>query len=133
MLLLRTCMNMPESSRHPLRQFSCCKHRWMERVPDENPYSKCWKCWKLQTAISKGEEVGVCKFECKCGNSYTVRCRMCDMAKCYQCKRPDVKPVKIYFRRRIRKKPGTLNEHSCSRCRELGTVLGIRNCPNLSC
>ena len=68
----------------------------------------------MREAIPKGEEVGVCKFKCECGNGYTVRCRMCDTAECYECGEQDVEPVpdSITFRR-IWKKPGTPNKHSC--------------------
>lgn len=69
----------------------------------------------------QGEEVGVGKFEYERGNCYTVQYRMCD-----KCKKLDVKPVSINFRRPIQSKPDMPNKHSCSRCR------GKRNCPNLS-
>ena len=54
----RTQTRMPKRSRNrlPLRQFSCCKHRWGERVPDENAQSKCRKCNKMREATPKGEE-----------------------------------------------------------------------------
>ena len=120
-------MPKPSRDRLPLRQFSCCKHRWGERVPNENPQSKCRRCEEMREATPKGEEVGVCKFECEeCGNHYTVKCRMRDTAECYKCGKQDVKPVpgSITFHRHIRKKPGTPNKHSCSRCH------GEGNCPN---
>ena len=67
-------------------QFYCCNHPWEERVPDHNPQSECQKCGKIQEAILMGEEFGVCKFICpECRNHYTVKCRMCDTAKCYKC------------------------------------------------
>ena len=90
-------LSMRKRSRHrlPLRQFSCCKHRWGERIPDEKPQSVCNKCNKMREAIPKGEEVGVCKFKCQCEKQCTVQCRMCtcDTAECYNCGKRDVKPL----------------------------------------
>lgn len=123
----RTQTSMRKRSRHrlPLRQFKCCDHRWGERVPDDKPQSMCNKCKEMREAIPKGEEVGVCKFICECRKQYTVQCRMCDTAECFRCRKQDVKPVpdSITFRR-IRKKPGTPNKHTCGRCH------GAGNCPN---
>ena len=68
------------------------------------------------------EEVGVGKFECKCGNCYNVRCRMCDTAECYKCGKQDIKPVSISFPCRHPivsisfPKPDTRNKQSCGRC-----------------
>ena len=46
-------MYMPESSRH--HSVNSAAASWMERVPDENPYSKCWE---LQAAIQEGKKLG---------------------------------------------------------------------------
>ena len=77
----------------------------------------------MREATPKGEEVGVCKFECECGNHYTVQCRLCDTAECYKCGKQDVEPVSITFHRHIRKKPGTIKKHSCGRCHGEGNCL----------
>ena len=76
---------------------------------------------------SRKSSVGICKFECVCGNHYTVACQLCDTAHCYKCGKWDVKPVRIYFRQHIRKKSGTFNKHSCNRCHKFGAMI----CPNL--
>ena len=76
---------------------------------------------------SKKSFVGICKFECNCGNHFTVACQLCDTASCYKCGKWDVKPVRIYFRQHIRKKSGTFNKHSCNRCHKFGAMI----CPNL--
>ena len=76
---------------------------------------------------SKKSFVGICKFECKCGNYYSVTRQLCDTASCYKCGKWDVKPVRIYFSKHIRKKPGTFNKHSCNRCPKFGAMI----CPNL--
>ena len=122
----QTSMRKRSRKRLPLRQFSCCKHRWGERVPDEKPQSMCNKCKKMREAIPKGEEVGVYKFICECDKQYTVQCRMCDTAECYNCGKQDVKPVpdSITFRQ-IRKKPDTPNKHSCGRCHGAGNCLNF--------
>ena len=62
------------------------------------------------------EKVGACKFECICGNEYTVICRnsKVDTVHCYECGRIN-NPLYIH------KKAA----HNCSRCNGLG------NCPNL--
>ena len=125
------------------RQFSCpdCEpanrrydvKRWHKIVPDDNPYSTCNGCGKRYEACPIGEEfgVGVCRFECgECADSeedkytYSVICRMIDMAECYRCFKMN-SAVELRPLRRINRK--TNNKHSCSRCDN-----GKKNCPNLS-
>ena len=119
------------------RQFSCpsCEpanrrhdvKRWHKVVPDDHPYSTCNGCGEEYEACPIGEEfgVGVCKFECEeCGNKYTVKCRMIDMAQCYKCFKLN-SAVEFTPVRRIDRK--TSNKHSCSRCDN-----GAKKCPNLS-
>ncbi len=126
---------VPLKPRHSLRQFVCdvCKGRdprykriWWDRVTDDDPYSPCrGGCGKKVKAIEVGKEIGVgaCKFECPCGNEYTVICEMTDTARCYECDRKDNLPVEFKPPRKIEKK--TSNTHSCSKCN------GRKNCPNL--
>ena len=71
---------------------------------------------------SDEEGVGACRFECDCGNRYTVLCEMTDTAECYNCDR-DNKPMGWAPPRNIDKE--TSNPHSCSKCK------GIGQCPNL--
>lgn len=67
------------------------------------------------------EKVGVCKFECDCGNEYTVKVRMMDRAKCRRCGRIN-SPLRWAPMRDIQGDSDAM--HSCSRCN------GARNCPN---
>ena len=71
---------------------------------------------------SDEEGVGACRFECDCGNRYTVLCEMTDTAECYKCGR-DNEPMGWAPPRNIDKE--TSNPHSCSKCK------GIGQCPNL--
>ena len=66
------------------------------------------------------EKVGARKFECICGNEYTVICRKIDTAPCYECERVN-SPLYLKPLRNIQKKAA----HNCSRCN------GAGNCPNL--
>ena len=68
------------------------------------------------------EGVGACRFECDCGNKYTVLCEMIDTAGCYECGR-DNPPMGWAPPRNIEAE--TSNRHSCSKCR------GQPGCPNL--
>lgn len=120
------------------RQFSCpvCEpassrydvKRWHKVVPDDHPYSTCNTCGEEYEACPIGQEfgVGVCKFVCdECGrdSTYSVVCRMIDMAECYQCYSMN-SAVEFTPRRRIDRK--TDKKHSCSRCDN-----GRKKCPNL--
>lgn len=69
------------------------------------------------------EKVGVCKLECTCGNEYTVRMRMMDQAKCYECRTMN-NPLRWAPPRDIQGLSDA--QHSCSRCTAAGT------CPNLA-
>lgn len=70
------------------------------------------------------EKVGACKFECDCGNEYTVICRMVDTAPCYKCRRDNNNnPLHWEPPRDIQKKSD--KPHRCSRCD------GSGHCPNL--
>ena len=68
------------------------------------------------------EGVGACRFECDCGNRYTVLCEMIDTARCYECGR-DNEPMGWAPPRNIDAE--TSNPHSCSKCQ------GRPRCPNL--
>ena len=68
------------------------------------------------------EGVGACRFECDCGNRYTVLCEMIDTARCYECGR-DNEPMGWAPPRNIDAE--TSNAHSCSKCQ------GQPGCPNL--
>ena len=114
----------------PLRQFQCeseeCNGRtWFERAAR----SVCRECEQDGRPVPRGEEIGVfaCKFLCKCGNEYTVICRMKDEAKCYACpEHPYVAPNGFWPRGYINKKEDSTYVHNCSRCK------GKSNCPNLA-
>lgn len=71
---------------------------------------------------SDEDGVGACRFECDCGNRYTVLCEMSDKAKCYGCKRNN-EPMGWAPPRNLDKE--TSNPHSCSKCE------GQPGCPNL--
>ena len=71
---------------------------------------------------SDEEGVGACRFECDCGNKYTVLCEMTDTARCYECSR-DNEPMGWAPPRNIDTESS--NPHSCSKCR------GQPGCPNL--
>lgn len=68
------------------------------------------------------EKVGVCNFECDCGNTFICTVRMMDQAECYECGEwndpSSWAPPGDYTRKSDAK-------HSCSRCDGKG------NCPNL--
>ena len=75
---------------------------------------------------SDEEGVGPCRFECDCGNKYTVVCELFqDTAKCYECRRDN--PPLGWARGDL-----SFNEtgykHSCSKC----NGIDIGNCPNLT-
>ena len=75
---------------------------------------------------SDEEGVGLCRFECDCGNKYTVVCELIqDTAKCYECRRDN--PPLGWARGDL-----SFNEtgykHSCSKC----NGIDIGNCPNLT-
>ena len=120
-----------------LRQFKCynikCngngqKYRvWHERVPNDNPTSKCRICGELRPAVPIGEEEGVkiCHFTCGCGNTFVVRCKMSNTAPCYDCDEKQVAPHSFEKLRKIDRKTG--NTHNCSECDGKG------NCPNMRC
>ena len=122
-----------------LRQFKCintecsaCGHLWWKGVPeDREAAAKCRECGKPGKAVPKGQErgVGVCKFICECGNTYTVLCELTDTAPCYECrekgKKTDNSPCEFSPRQRIQKKTDTGNTHNCSKCN------GGGDCPNL--
>lgn len=115
-----------------LRQFRCqkCSGRtWYERAEQ----SKCYVCEKEGELIPRREMVGVCTFNCDCENEFTVICRMMDTAKCYNpvCEKR-VTPCAWRPRRRINRKPGSTNDHSCSRCDSDSEEPDRKgNCPNL--
>lgn len=71
---------------------------------------------------SDEDGVGACRFECDCGNKYTVICEMTDTASCYGCGCEN-EPVGWAPPREIDKE--TTNPHSCSKCN------GQPDCPNL--
>ena len=71
---------------------------------------------------SDEDGVGACRFECDCGNKYTVICEMIDTASCYGCGCENG-PVGWAPPREIDKE--TTNPHSCSKCH------GQPDCPNL--
>lgn len=71
---------------------------------------------------SDEEGVGACRFECDCGNRYTVLCEMTDTARCYQCDHHN-EPMGWAPPRTIEK--DTSNPHSCSKCN------GHPGCTNL--
>ena len=71
---------------------------------------------------SDEEGVGACRFECDCGNRYTVLCEMTDTARCYKCD-CDNEPMGWAPPRNIDSE--TSNPHSCSKCH------GHPGCPNL--
>lgn len=118
-----------------LRQFKCksCQgkqgqsyHVWHERVPDNDPKSKCHTCDKMCAPVPTGEEEGVkiCHFTCtKCDKEYVVQCKMSNTALCYECKTVQVAPHSFEKLRKIDRK--TSNTHSCSECNGRG------NCPNM--
>ena len=130
---------VPEGREIEYRQFVCdnaaCEHlghRWQTMAER----SECRHCSEHGEMVPTGEEVGVfiCKFncecdECDCTNDYTVRCRMCNTAVCYRCRRRGhehnvspygFRPLRFGIRRM------TDNIHSCSDCN------GSGNCPNFS-
>ena len=71
---------------------------------------------------SDEDGVGACRFECDCGNRYTVLCEMTDKARCYECDRNN-EPMGWAPPRNLDKE--TSNPHSCSKCE------GQPGCPNL--
>ena len=71
---------------------------------------------------SDEDGVGACRFECDCGNKYTVLCEMTDKAKCYGCGCNN-EPMGWAPPRNLDKE--TSNPHSCSKCK------GQPGCPNL--
>ena len=115
---------IPKEEERVLRQFECCKHSWGERVSrsEDSPSSKCSKCRNMRTATPIGKEFGACKFKCKCGNRFTVICKMSDTAECYKCDE-HVGPYAYDPPRRIKRK-SSQNKHSCDKCEDDG-------CPNL--
>ena len=119
-----------------LRQFKCHKcrgkqgqeyHLWHERVPDDDPKSKCFTCGTLYEPVPTGEEEGVkiCHFTCTCSNTYVVQCKMSNTAPCYDCNNKEVGPHSFEKLRKIDRK--TENTHNCSECDGKG------NCPNMKC
>ena len=66
--------------------------------------------------------VGACRFECDCGNKYTVLCKMTNTAECYKCHH-DNEPMGWAPPRSIDSESSS--PHSCSECR------GQPGCPNL--
>jgi len=105
------------------KKYSVC--RWFKRCPDGKPArTKCRGCGELKTACEIGDEqgVGVCSFNCECGHTYSVVCRIVDTAKCFSCDLVN-EPEEMGPRRRIEKK--TTAKHSCSRCN------GNGKCPNM--
>ena len=72
---------------------------------------------------SDDDGVGACRFECDCGNRYTVLCEMTDKARCYECDRNN-EPMGWAPPRNLDYKESP-NPHSCSKCD------GQPGCPNL--
>ena len=82
--------------------------------------SQCNKCEKDGELIPEGQEIGalIFEFQCKCGNTYTVKCRRQDATNADPEYRITLQVnlchTNIYIRRKTDKK------HSCGRCHGQG-------------